>query len=372
MPRQRREDRDQAVFTLLEDIAALLETGPIAMARVVSTTGAGPRDAGATMLVTADGRPIGSLSAGCVEAVVIDTALTVINLGMSATERFSYADADSVEIGLTCGGQVEVFIERLDDQHRDMVTRMIDHRNAGESIALLTTVTASPERRLITATDLMDRTTGAEPDLELWMDAAHSGILGAASALMMPSAAAPRTFVHIYTPPPRMLLVGANDYVRALSVTGRQLGYRVTVVDARSLFATPTRFPEADEVVVDWPHRYIEREQAAGRIDTRTVTCVMTHDSKFDVPALAALLSRGIGFIGALGSRRTHTDRTARLREVGISDQQLKQLHSPVGLDLGAHSPEETAISIVAQILAERHAASARALSDLDGPIHRH
>ncbi|WP_179276380.1 XdhC family protein [Rhodococcus sp. 06-235-1A] len=354
------------MFTLLEDIAALIETGPIAMARVVSTTGAGPREVGATMLVTADGRPIGSLSAGCVEAVVIDTALSVIKLGMSATERFSYADADSVEIGLTCGGQVEVFIERLDHQHGEMIARMIDYRNAGQSITLVTTVTAAPERQLVTDADMTDRAHRADSELTPRFDAGHGGMFGATSA------AAPRTFVHTYAPPPRMLLVGANDYVRAMSVTGSQLGYRVTVVDARSLFATPARFPEADEVVVDWPHRYIEREHAAGRIDFRTATCVMTHDSKFDVPALAALLRLDeIGFIGALGSRRTHMDRTARLRQVGITDLQLKQLHSPVGLDLGAHSPEETAISIVAQVLAERHAASGRALSDLDGPIHR-
>ncbi|SHY15348.1 xanthine dehydrogenase [Mycobacteroides abscessus subsp. abscessus] len=179
-------------------------------------------------------------------------------------------------------------------------------------------------------------------------------------------------FVQAFAAPPRMILAGANAFVRALSRTGSQLGYRVTVVDAREVFATPAHFPYADEVVVDWPHRYLRAEAAGGRVDARTVVCVLTHDPKFDVPMLAAALTVApVAFVGALGSRRTHTDRMARLREQGVTDDQLGRLRSPLGLDLNARTPEETAISIAAQIIAETSGGSGRPLSDIDGPIHR-
>ena len=138
------------------------------------------------------------------------------------------------------------------------------------------------------------------------------------------------------------------------------------------MFATPAQFPHAQEVVVDWPHRYLRGEAAAGRIDGRTVVCVLTHDQKFDVPMLAVALTVGpVAFVGALGSRRTHEDRMTRLREEGITDDQLRRLRSPLGLDLNARTPEETAISIAAQIIAETSGGSGRPLTEMDGPVHR-
>jgi xanthine dehydrogenase accessory factor len=147
----------------------------------------------------------------------------------------------------------------------------------------------------------------------------------------------------------------------------------VTVCDARPVFATNTRFPEADEVIVDWPHRYLKAEVEAGRIDQRTVITVLTHDPKFDVPLLeVALRLPEVAYIGAMGSRRTHDDRTARLREAGLTDDEIARLSSPIGLDLGARTPEETAVSIAAEIIARRWDGVGRPLSELDGAIHRH
>jgi xanthine dehydrogenase accessory factor len=151
---------------------------------------------------------------------------------------------------------------------------------------------------------------------------------------------------------------------------GSFLGYRVTVCDARPVFATSARFPTAAEVVVDWPHRYLAAQADAGAIDARTVICVLTHDAKFDVPLLQVALRLDVGYIGAMGSRRTHDDRLARLREAGLTDTELSRLASPIGLDLGARTPEETAVSIAAEIIARQWGGGGRPLSDIGGRIH--
>jgi xanthine dehydrogenase accessory factor len=176
-------------------------------------------------------------------------------------------------------------------------------------------------------------------------------------------------FVASFAPPPRMLVFGAIDFAAAVARLGAFLGYRVTVCDARPVFATQRRFPDT-EVVVDWPHRYLAAEVAAGRVDERTVVCVLTHDPKFDVPVLEVALAQPFAYVGAMGSRRTHEDRLARLREAGVPEEQLARLASPIGLDLGARTPEETAVSIAAEIISLRWGGSGRRLSDIDGRIH--
>jgi xanthine dehydrogenase accessory factor len=167
-----------------------------------------------------------------------------------------------------------------------------------------------------------------------------------------------------------MLVFGAIDFAAAMARLGSYLGYRVTVCDARPVFATASRFPEADEVVVDWPHRYLAAEAAAGRLDRRTAIAVLTHDPKFDVPLLEVALRTEVGYIGAMGSRRTHDDRMARLREIGVTDGELARLSSPIGLNLGARTPEETAISIAAEIIALRWGGGGERLTELSGRIH--
>jgi xanthine dehydrogenase accessory factor len=180
-----------------------------------------------------------------------------------------------------------------------------------------------------------------------------------------------RVFVWAFAPKPRMLVFGAIDFAAAVARAGSFLGYRVTVCDARPVFATHARFPDADEVVVDWPHRYLRNENRAGRLDARTVVTVLTHDPKFDVPLLqVALRIPEIAYVGAMGSRRTHHQRLDRLRDSGLTADELNRFHSPIGLDLGARTPEETAVSIVAEIIAERWGGSGRHLKDIAGAIH--
>jgi xanthine dehydrogenase accessory factor len=168
-----------------------------------------------------------------------------------------------------------------------------------------------------------------------------------------------------------MLVFGAIDFAAAVARVGSFLGYRVTVCDARPVFATTARFPEADEVVNAWPHRYLRAESEAGRLDERTVVCVLTHDPKFDVPLLeVALRLPRVAYVGAMGSRRTHDDRLKRLAEAGVTDEEIARLSSPIGLDLGARTPEETAVSVAAEIIALQWGGAGDRLSSREGPIH--
>ncbi|WP_406265473.1 XdhC family protein [Nocardia sp. NBC_00881] len=355
---------------ILGQLITLLPHGPVALARVVDTTGPGPREPGAAMIVTESGEVHGSLSGGCVEAAVVASAREVLATGHAVTDRFGYSDGDGFAVGLTCGGEIEVFVERIRPDRLSLLSSLRQRIGDGSPVGVATTMDARPEWKLLLPGGA-DPWHGVDRDARALLVAGRSGVVGA-DECEADSSPRPRTFVQVFAAPARMILAGANDFVRALSRTGRQLGYRVTVVDARETFATAARFPSAHEVVVDWPHRYLRAENEAGRIDGRTVVCVLTHDAKFDVPTVvAALECVELGFVGALGSRRTHTERVERLRAAGVADEQLARLKSPVGLDLNARTPDETAISIAAQILAERGGASARPLDDTEGPIHR-
>ncbi|WP_330250122.1 XdhC family protein [Nocardia sp. NBC_00565] len=354
--------------TILEQLVLLAGRGPVALARIVDATGPGPRELGAAMVVT-DSAVLGSLSGGCVEAAVVESAREVLVSGHAVSDRFGYAEADGFAVGLTCGGEIEVFVERVDSTRLPLLVTLRAAIDAGAPVSLATALDAAPDWKLLRPGD-SEPWRGVDRDAQALLTAGRSGLVGSdeCEAVHGPR---PRVFVQTFAAPARMILAGANDFVRALARTGRQLGYRITVVDARETFATPARFPSAHEVVVDWPHRYLTAEHAAGRIDHRTVVCVLTHDTKFDVPMIvAALAIEEIAFVGALGSRRTHHERTDRLRAAGVSDDQLSHLKSPLGLDLNAHTPDETAISIAAQILAERGGGSARPLARTDGPIH--
>jgi xanthine dehydrogenase accessory factor len=173
-------------------------------------------------------------------------------------------------------------------------------------------------------------------------------------------------FIQSFAPPPRMYVFGAIDFASAVARIGKYMGYRVTVCDARAVFATRERFPSADEIVVAWPDEFLKTAE----VDKRTVVCVLTHDPKFDVPVLKAALATPAGYIGAMGSRRTHNNRTARLKEEGATDEELSRIASPIGLDIGARTPEETAVAIAGEIIASRTGHSGGRLSERTGPIH--
>ncbi|MEV7105348.1 XdhC family protein [Streptomyces atroolivaceus] len=350
-----------------------------AVATVVAVGGSAPRQPGAALAVDSDGTAVGSVSGGCVEGAVYELCRQAIEDGTTVRERFGYSDDDAFAVGLTCGGVIDILVTpvRADDPARPVFAAAFAAA-AGGTAAAVARVTEGPEsllgRPLLVHSDgAYDGGLGGDPGLDrtaaaearAMLDAGRTGTLtiGAEGS----RCGQPLTLlVESSVPPPRMIVFGAIDFAAALVRAGRFLGYRVTVCDARPVFATAARFPEADEIVVDWPHRYL----ATTEVDARTVLCVLTHDAKFDVPLLELALRLPVAYVGAMGSRRTHLERNERLREAGVTERQLAALHSPIGLDLGARTPEETALSIVAEIVADRRGGSGLPLKGALTPIH--
>jgi xanthine dehydrogenase accessory factor len=346
-----------------------------AVGTVVQTLSSAPREAGAAMAVSYSGEVVGSVSGGCVEGAVYEAAQRAIETGESVLEKYGVSGEDAFAVGLTCGGTIHVFVEPVDRRRFPEFADVAESIREGEPVAVVTVVEgASVGARLVVWPDRTSASLGeAQLDHAVTADARGMLAQGQTGTRQYGSRGERRetaltVFVQSYTPPPKMLVFGAIDFAAAVARTGVFLGFHVTVCDARPVFATRARFPEADEVVCDWPHRYLERTQ----VDERTVICVLTHDPKFDVPLLQVALGTSASYIGVMGSRRTHHDRMQRLRELGFSDAELERLASPIGLDIGSRTPEETAISIAAEIIQTRSNGTGLRLSKTDGPIHRH
>ncbi len=374
---------------VLPDLLRWWEAGEtVGVGTVVATFQSAPRPPGASMLVGPSGEAVGSVSGGCVEGAVYELAESVVESGVPVLERYGISDDTAFSVGLTCGGILDVFVEKVDRSTFPELREVADDIEHERPVAVATVIEhPSPEwlgRRIVV------RPTG-DPDEA----GARTGSLGSARAddavtddvlgLLAAGHHATltygpdgerrgegmRVFVWAFAPSPRMLVFGAIDFAAAVARMGSFLGYKVTVCDARPVFATASRFPSADEVVVDWPHRYLAGEVEAGRVDSRTVLCVLTHDPKFDVPLLeVALRLPDVAYVGAMGSRRTHEDRLERLRAAGLTEEETARLSSPIGLDLGARTPEETAVSIAAEIIALRWGGQGRRLADEKGRIH--
>ena len=354
----------------------------IGVGTVVATFRSAPRPPGASMLVGPDGTAVGSVSGGCVEGAVYELAQEVLDSGDPAFRRYGISDDDAMAVGLTCGGILDVWVEQMSRETFPELGEVAADIEAGRAVAVATII-EHPDvqwlgRRMIIRPDEEPRGSLGSPrvDAAVRDDALGQLALGHNATLGYGAdgerrGEGMRVFVWAFAPPPRMLVFGAIDFAAAVAKVGDFLGYRVTVCDARPVFATHSRFPAADDVVVDWPHRYLAAEQEAGRIDGRTVITVLTHDPKFDVPLLeVALRLPEVGYIGAMGSRRTHEDREERLREAGVTSTELARLRSPIGLDLGARTPEETAISIAAEFVADRWGGTGERLTARDGRIH--
>ncbi len=357
----------------------------IGVGTVVGTWQSAPRPAGASMLVGPDRTAVGSVSGGCVEGAVYELAQEVVASGESALQRYGVSDDDAFAVGLTCGGILDVFVEPVSKRTFPELGDVSEDVAAGRPVAVVTVV-EHPDptwcgRRLIVRPD--DASTPVQgsfgsPRADAAVADDVRGLLANGRSELLTygpdgqrRGEGMRVFCASYAPKPRMLVFGAIDFAAAVARLGAFLGYRVTVCDARPVFATRSRFPDADEVVVDWPHRYLQGQVEAGAIDPRTVVCVLTHDPKFDVPLLeVALRLPEVAYVGAMGSRRTHDDRMARLHEIGMTADELARLSSPVGLDLGARTPEETAVSIAAEIIALRWGGGGERLASLEGRIH--
>jgi xanthine dehydrogenase accessory factor len=327
------------------------------------------------MAVSELGEVVGSISGGCVEAAVYELGKQVLDSGEPRLETYGVSDGDAFAIGLTCGGILDVFVQPVDVTHFPELAHIIEAGHARRSVALATVV-AGPSSLGAHLVVEPDTVSGSLGSLRLDNAVAEQarGMLahGITGMVHIGRDGEQRhdeltVFVESFAPPPRMLVFGAIDFAGAVARIAKFLGYHVTVCDARGVFATAKRFPSADEIVVQWPHRYLSQTV----VDERTVICVLTHDPKFDVPLLEVALRTPAAYIGAMGSRRTHDDRLRRLREAGVDEQALARLSSPIGLDLGARTPEETAVSIAAEIISQTWGGTGRRLTDTPEPIHR-
>ena len=382
---------------ILSKVTKWWESGEtFGLATVVRTFRSAPRDPGAALAVSPGGEVIGSVSGGCVEGAVYELSLDVCETGSPVLQTYGVSDDDAFAVGLTCGGMLDVFVEPINQARFPELGEIAAAVERGEPVAVATVIGGPGQigaRRVIWAGDATAR-TGPEAGAGEVGDAGRAGACGTLGSGARLDAAVDddvrgmlaqgltgirrygahgerrgdelSVFVNSFAPPPLMLVFGAIDFAAAVARVGKFLGYHVTVCDARKVFATKSRFPDADEVVVEWPHRFL----AGTSVDSRTVICVLTHDPKFDVPLLEVALRTPAGYIGAMGSRRTHEDRLARLREVGLTDEELARLRSPIGLDLGARTPEETAVSIAAELIQLRWGGTGQPLTATDGRIH--
>ncbi|MEU7581515.1 XdhC/CoxI family protein [Streptomyces sp. NPDC041068] len=368
------------MLDIADDLNRWVQEGrDFAVATVVSVGGSAPRGPGAALAVDGEGNAIGSVSGGCVEGAVYDLCVQALQDGTSAVESFGYSDEDAFAVGLTCGGVIEVLVTpvAVDAPDRAVFAAALSAAVRGEAAALARVFKGPAEllgRPLLVGPDGLDSGgLGGHPDLDRTAVGESRALLAAGrTAEFVVSESGSRcgsavtVLVESSVPPPRMIVFGAVDFAAALVRAGKFLGYHVTVCDARPVFATRARFPEADDIVIEWPHRYLQGTAT----DARTVLCVLTHDAKFDVPLLATALRLPVAFVGAMGSRRTHDDRNRRLRDVGVTEAELARLHSPIGLDLGARTPEETALSIAAEIIASRQGGTGLPLRGSRTPIH--
>lgn len=301
-----------------------------AVATVVSVERSAPRGPGSVMALSEMGEIAGSVTGGCVEPDVVLAAEDVLGGGPPQLRSYGIADEEAFAVGLPCGGAVRIFIEAMDP---DVVTRLAEAIRDETLLAVVTSIAGEQiGERVVTDAD------GADAEAAGLIRAGESGAIGAGED---------ERFVLTVAPRPRMYVFGAIDFASSVATVGRFLGYHVTVCDARAAFVTRERFPDADEIVVAWPHELI----AGAQIDQRSAICVLTHDAKFDVPALQAALKTPAGYIGAMGSRRTTARREERLRDEGLTDRDLERIHAPIGISINSKTPQEVAVAIGAQII---------------------
>ena len=299
----------------------------IAIATVVETWGSSPRPLGSKMAVTRSGKMAGSVSNGCIEGAVFEEAQKVLKSRAARVAAFGVADDVAFEVGLACGGHIEVFVQPLTPAHRRLMAKL-----ERDEPATLQTNLVTGEAELI---------DGAPSGAEL---ARRNG----------------DSFVEPFRRPAQLIIIGAIHIAIPLHRLAKTMGYRVTVVDARAKFATKERFPEADELIVAWP----DEAMANLAIDNSSYVVILTHDPKFDLPALRSVLTKEAGYVGAIGSRKTNQNRFDALRSEGFTEDQLARVHGPIGLDLGGRGAEETALGILAEITAVRFGGSGSSMRE--------
>jgi xanthine dehydrogenase accessory factor len=346
---------------------------PIAIATLIETEGSSPLEVGAMMLVDGNDNIEGSVTGGCVEGALVEEAREVLAGGAPRIRTYGISDELAAGVGLMCGGTVHVFVEGLRDEAREVLGVVLSAAVEGRPAAVATRLddeaagsrlgVIDDEVRGGLGLDLLDKTVARETRGMLAQGVTGVRRYGADGAAMGSEL---RVAVRSFAESPRMVIFGAIDFSVATGAVAKQLGFKVTIVDPREPFLRSSRFSDVGETVVDWPDRYLERQ----RLTERDAVLVFTHDSKLDEPALISGLASGAGYVGALGSRRTQADRADRLREAGVPEHEIDRIAAPCGLDIGARTPPETAISILAEVIASRNRRSADPLSESEGPIH--
>jgi len=352
----------------------LREGRRVVNAALVDRIGSAPLDPGAQMLIDDRGNIEGSVTGGCVEAALVDEAQQILAGGDPRVVTYGVSDEEALDVGLMCGGTVRVFVHEYADEALDPLGAVAEARATDRPVATATLLDtdgagmqiAILEDRMVGSlgvTDLLDHSV--ERDARGQLDEGVSRIrrYGVGGEVMGSELA---VYIQAFATPPRMVIFGAIDFSAAMASVASDIGYKVTICDAREPFAKSPRFSENAEVVVDWPDRYLEGQ----KLGPRDVILVFTHDPKFDEPALSAALASGAGYIGALGSRRTQERRAERLCEGGLGEESIASIHAPCGLDVGARTPSETAVSILAEVIAVRTGRTGESLRKTTGPIH--
>lgn len=340
----------------MRDILPILErwTGAgqaVAVGSVIERIGSAPRDPGAALAVSGAGEVAGSVTGGCVEPAVIREATEVLNGSRGRICRYGLTDDDGFDVGLSCGGTIAIAVYPLDPA---LVAPLGTAVEADTPVALTVRLADDRfgEQRLVSGEGVATGDAVESAALAL-LELGESGVVETGEGELV--------FVESYAPRPNLYVFGASDHVAALVTAAKFLGYRVTVCDPRTTFMTRERFPDADELVIEWPDRFLEHAP----VDARTAICMMTHDLKFDVPALKRALATNAGYIGAIGSEKTRSERDARLRDDGVGDADLARLHAPIGIQIGARTPEEVAITIAAQLIESNVIARAKRVTSV-------
>ncbi len=330
---------------ILEDVEQWLAAGKeVALATVVQTWGSSPRQVGAKMAFTAVADLVGSVSGGCVEGAVISAGQEVLAGAAPQLLRFGVADETAWEVGLACGGAISVWVERLDAA----LFAFLRPRLQAQQVVRLITLLSGPNTGQKLAFDDAGAQVGQLGEgQETAVSLAHS--LSTSQLVTLPDGA--EAFVEVLRPAPLLVLVGGVHIAVALAALAKTLAYRVVIIDPRRAFGSATRFPQVDRLLQAWPQQAL----AEVELGPETAVALLSHDPKIDDPALKILLTSNVGYIGALGSRKTHANRVARLRAMGFDDAAISRIHAPIGLDIGAQTPEEIALSILAQIVKVHH-----------------
>jgi len=365
-----------SAFPTPERIAAewLREGRRVVGATLVERIGSAPLDPGAQMLIDDRGSIEGSVTGGCVEGALVDEAERVLSGGEARVVTYGVSDEAAAGVGLMCGGTVRVFVHEYGKDSLDRLDAVADARAAGAPVALATVIEgkrAGASMAILSdgvsgglgVADLLDR--NAERDARGQLDEGVSRIRRYGTAGEVMGSELP-VYIQAFSSRPRMVIFGAIDFSAEMANVAGDVGYKVTICDAREPFLQSPRFSRNAEVVVSWPDRYLEGEE----LGPRDVVLVFTHDPKFDEPALISALASGAGYVGALGSRRTQKQRVERLQHAGLDAAAIDRIHAPCGLDLGARTPSETAVSVLAEVIAFRTGRSGESLGETSGPIH--